>query len=85
MKEIKKLSVFTVEHEDKDSDVAFTKRLFINGKQVTSCQNVILDFDISEPITKVTCVFVIKKDSLKIEDHKISFDLGWKETDNAND
>lgn len=61
------------------ADTAFTKMLYINGKKIPGCQRVNVDINIDNatggPLTKVTCVFTIAKDSLSIEENCIRFNL----------
>ena len=56
------------------SDLVYTKSIYINGHKLSGVQSVNIDYDISRPITLVTISMAVKRDSLKIESDKISFD-----------
>ena len=56
------------------SDLVYTKSVYMNGRRLAGVQSVNIDYDIEHPTTRVTISMVIKRDSLKIEADKISFD-----------
>ena len=56
------------------SDLVYTKSVYMNGKKLSGVQSVNIDYDIERPTTRVTISMVIKRDSLKIESDKISFE-----------
>lgn len=56
-------------------DTVFTKTVYIDGKKMGCCTRVVIDCDVAERQTEVTVTFVIAKNSLRISDNKISFDL----------
>ncbi len=56
------------------TDLAITKSVYMNGRKFGGVHRIQVDYDISSPNTKVHLTLTIKKDSLKIEDNKISFD-----------
>lgn len=56
------------------SDLVYTKAVYMNGKKLSGVQSINIDYDIERPTTRVTVSMVVKRDSLKIEADKISFD-----------
>lgn len=56
------------------SDLVYTKAVYMNGKKLSGVQSVNVNYDIERPTTRVTISMVVKRDSLRIETDKISFD-----------
>ena len=62
-------------------DVAFGRVLIMNGEKLGGVSRFMMDYDVDNTVTKVTMTMVIKRDSLKIEPNRISFDtVNSKET-----
>jgi hypothetical protein len=61
--------------DKKEADTVMNKKVFMNGEQLKGCLSVVTNFSMKNMLTEVTCTFLVKKDSLKITDNEISFDL----------
>jgi len=63
------------------SDLVIGKCLVMNGEKLGGVSRFMVDYDVDNTVTKVTMTMVIKRDSLKIEPNRISFDtVNSKET-----
>lgn len=56
------------------SDLVIGKSLVMNGDKIGGVSRFMVDYDVENTVTKVTMTMVIKRDSLKIEPRRISFD-----------
>lgn len=56
-------------------DTVFTKEVYLNGKRVGGCKSVSVNVDVTKSLTEVTMTFFIVKDTLRVGNNDISFDL----------